>query len=111
MADFENQELGVRFTVPDRITVRQQLLYMGTLATREGDDILVRQWAAARTLIQDWHSEMFPDPAADLDSVEDRRIAKTLIWAGRTVLDHVIGLDAIPKARSRSSSRSQKAKT
>jgi hypothetical protein len=86
-----------KFEIPDRPTVRQQMMYIGK--TSGGADGLypLRFWDGARALITEWKCEKFPNKDADLDSVDDPVIADILLWAGLQVWTHISSLEELPK--------------
>lgn len=97
MAQFENETLGARFTVPDAITVRQQLAYFSARQAGAGADTFETHWRAAIPLLKDWQCEWLPDPAVDLGSLTDPRAAKAILWATARVASHLATLEAVPK--------------
>lgn len=103
MADYENQEFGVHFSVPDRLTVRQQLAYLGAVATSQAEEALERQWIAGVALLKTWQCETIPDPQADLGVVDDPRMVRIIIWVGNRIAEHVRKLEALPFPTSNAS--------
>ena len=85
------------FTVPDRITVRQQLAYYSTAAGLPDKKMFERTWEAAVDLVTDWECVLFPDYKQSLDEVTSPKIAEIIVWAGQQVRTHINSLDAIPK--------------
>jgi hypothetical protein len=85
----------VRFTVADRITVRQQMAYLSD-ATASNRPHIERLWLGAAALIQEWDCELFSKDV-DLDEVTDARITEIMVWAALQVRNHVNSLDEIPK--------------
>ena len=97
MATYENEKLGVSFTLPDKLTVRQQLDWRGRVFETEGTTFL-RHWQAVKPLIEDWAYE--PDPVLediDIDTATDKALADVIFWASNEAAGHMAGLDAIPK--------------
>lgn len=111
MAEFINKELDVRFTVPDELTVRQQLQFKARVyrGAQVSDDMYIRYWEGAVGLIQDWsgaekngkgykESKTLPDPfEVDLDKETSHRVGDVLFWVGTTIAGHMYNLDNIEK--------------
>ena len=97
--DYKNERLGVRFVVPDNVTVRQQLAYYGAYGYEGvGRDRFVRMWNAALELIEGWECESHPDPKAiDLDTDTSPTTAQIVLWAGSEVSVHMANLEDVPK--------------
>lgn len=110
--EFKNKELGLRFTVPDRPTIKQQLDYRGWIFTLREGGIFWRQWKAAGSLIEEWKCEAIPDyehlyetketsseekDAIFLDTDTNPQITDIIMWVGAEVAMFVVGLEAIPK--------------
>lgn len=86
----------VRFTIPDRPTVRQQMAYFSEATGTQREAHLERLWLGARSLIQDWECELFACDV-DLDLVSDPRIMEIMLWAAIQVRDHLNKMDETPK--------------
>lgn len=99
MATFkrENDQTPCTFTVPDKITVKQQLEYFSAAGGSAGNEYWFRLWQAAKTLIQDWQCEIMPDIDTDLETVTDPQISGVVVWAGVKVSEHINSLQAISK--------------
>src|SRR3990172_5687421 len=68
MKTFENTELGVKFDLPEDITLRQELNYFSTVDPSV--PWMLAAWQAAMTLVKNWEGETIPDPhKPDLDRV------------------------------------------
>jgi len=100
MAEFTNERLGVRFTLPDSITVRQQLQYRGR-AFNAGlltEDVYVRHWVGMLALLGEWECELVPDPKQlDLDTSTDPRVADIVFWVSNMAANHMVELESVPK--------------
>lgn len=95
---YENETLGVVFTLPDTFTVRQQLAYRSKIAQAADESAFVRVWLGAVSVMQDWQCEHVPDPAAlDLDATDDRKTADIVQWTANTVAGHMADLETPPK--------------
>jgi hypothetical protein len=92
MAEYANADLGVSFSVPDALTVRDQLKFY---SAGQGSDApwMEQMWESARTVIKDWKCEVLPDLKADLDKVTDVRVTRIVAWVGATVARHMTGLE------------------
>ncbi len=97
MAEFSNKERGVRFTLPDSITVRDQLHYYGVIAESLTLDTYERYWEAAKLLIENWECKKLPDIHADLGELNDPKITTMILWVGTQVLTHIGDLDSVSK--------------
>lgn len=98
MADFESEALGVKFSIPDAIPVRHQLLFRGGVWGRKGSDNFIRFWEGAKELVQNWECELIPDPQAlDMDQETNPRIADIVQYVGITTAGHITDLGAVPK--------------
>ncbi len=87
----------VRFTVPDRPTVKQQLQYFSEIAVAEGRVMLERYWAGAVPLIEEWECDALNDYKISLDDIDNPSETEVIIWAGMRVMEHMNGLKDIPK--------------
>lgn len=85
------------FEIPDRPTVRQQILYFGAATGLERIDSMLRYWEGAKQLIQKWECEVMPDYKISLDELTDPTQAQIVMWAGLQVVQYMNGLDDIPK--------------
>ena len=95
-AEFKDKERGVRFTLPEKINVRDQLRYFDGLADDEVSD-LERYWLAAVAIIQDWECEKLPDRNIDLGELHDIDVTGIVIWTGTTVLNYMNRSEGTPK--------------
>lgn len=95
--EFKRENPDCSFTVPDTVTVRQQMAYFSLATLRPDADLWERLWDGARTMIQDWNCPLFPDASANLDSVSNPQITAVLIWASARVQGHIAGLELVPK--------------
>ena|SRR3990172_7663486 len=96
--EYKNEDPKVRFTVPDKPTVRQQLEYLGAATTFGSKDLFTALWRGAQTLIQDWECKLIPDhQKADLDKLTDLKQTEVILWVGRQVREFVNSLEEVPK--------------
>lgn len=107
--EYINENLGLRMTVPKRITVREQMRYRGRIWGFAEEDVFLRHWLGAIGLIVDWTSteydangflpySVLPDPAdLDLETAEDPAITNSIHWAGNTIAGHVGNLGTVKK--------------
>ena len=99
MATFqrENDLAPCKITVPDKVTVKQQLEYFSVAGGLAGNEYWLRLWEAAKTIIQDWECELMPDVDTDLDTLTNPLVTGVLIWAGIQVSDHINSLQVVSK--------------
>lgn len=96
--EFINTDFGVSFSLPERVTVRQQLGYISEAGLARGRDLFERYWYGARNLVQNWQCELIPDPMIlDLDKATDPKIAMIVTWVGIEVKGYMDRLDTLPK--------------
>ena len=94
----EYKKDNVRFTLPDRPTVRQQLAYFGAVGDAKGADRFVRYWEGAKTLIVDWECAAMPEiDKIDLDSLTNPSDVLVILFAGSQTAVYMSGLEDIPK--------------
>ena len=98
MADYESATYGVKFSVPDVMTVRQQLAFRSELFMASDAQKFERFWIGSQHLIEDWECELIPDFAGlDLATETDPNIADIVNWVGTTVAGHISKMGIIPK--------------
>lgn len=96
MAEYRNEALGARFTLPDRPSVRQQLaFYSEAGAIVRGPDLYERIWRGALTLMSDWECSALPDPHVDPETLTDQRAARVIMWAANVTLGHMNRLEEL----------------
>lgn len=95
--DFERANPDCKFSVPDKVTVRQQLAYYSETAAASGSDIFERYWQGAKALITSWQCEIMPDHKIDLATVTNPKIAELVVWAGVSVKNYLDTLEELPK--------------
>lgn len=96
--NFDNDKLGVHFTLPDKVTVRDQLAYFSNAGLAHGKQLFERFWLGAVSIIQNWKCDLIPDiEKFDLDAATDPNITNIVIWVGMRVKEHMDSLDDIPK--------------
>lgn len=67
-------------------------------ATREDSQRLIRNWEAAKQLIETWQCDRLPDlTKIDLDKLTDPTDCTILLWAGNQVWTFMNELDDLPK--------------
>jgi hypothetical protein len=95
--DYESESLGVSFSLPDRLTVREQLAYRER-AFMTGDSVFERIWLGAVPLIKNWKCDHIPDPAAvDLATETSAKVARVVAYVANVAAEHVASLDDVPK--------------
>lgn len=109
--EYINERLDIRFTLPDRPTVGQQLRYRGhVFATGTfTDDVYLRYWAGFLGLFEEWTSakkskdkykpcDFLPDPKeVNFETQTDMRVTDAVMWAGNTAAGYMMSLDELPK--------------
>lgn len=111
--EFKVKELGLKFSIPDRPTVAQQLAYSGQIFATRDADIFWRNWMAATALITEWECKAIPDyrkvyqsrvegeePDAEavyLDEETNPTVAHALIRVGNEVGLFLAALEDVPK--------------
>ncbi len=98
--EYVNENLGVKFTLPDEVTVRQQLAYRGRVfaAGLLTEDIYLRYWSGFLALYDSWECKLLPDPKGlDVDSATDPGIADLIFWVGNRTAQHMLNLEELPK--------------
>src|SRR3990172_11722839 len=96
--EYKNDHPKVRFTVPDKPTVRQQLEYLGEATTIGGKDLFLALWRSALILIEDWECKLIPDPhKLGLEKANDLKVTEVITWTGMRVREFVNSLNEVPK--------------
>lgn len=102
MAEYENEALGVKFTLPDRLNPFQQLAFDGRIAQATGGPY-VRFWYGAVELIELWECESIPvlrdfNLHEDVDDAEQFKAIMDIVkFVANTTATHMIELEAVPK--------------
>lgn len=94
--EFVHEELETRFTVPERPTVRQQLLYKGEIGFAMNAEMYLKTWRGAKLLIQDWECPHL-SLDDDINEIDSPSAAKVIQWAGMQVWRYILDLEDIPK--------------
>lgn len=98
MAEYKNDKLGVSFSVPESVPVRQQLRFKSAIAASDKLDTYEQFWKGALVVIQDWKCEALPDPAVlDMDKDTRKITADVVAWVGNQVAAHMFSLEDVPK--------------
>ncbi len=100
--EFTNEDLGVRFTLPDAPTVGQQLRYRGRVYATGffSEDVYIRTWLGFLALYQEWECEAVPNPKElDLEKETGPKVADVVMWVGNQTARHMNSLEAeaVPK--------------
>lgn len=85
----------VRFTIPDKVTVRQQMAYLSE-ASASSRPHIERLWIGAVAMIEEWECSLF-QKGVNLDEVTDPRVTDVMVWVAIQVRNHMNGLDEVPK--------------
>ena len=94
--EYRDDELGLKFEVVDRPTVRLQLLYKGAMGMSPGEEVFVRLWDAAKLMITKWECE-YLELEDNIDKIDNPKAAEVIEFAGLAVYSHINGLEEIPK--------------
>lgn len=93
---YENESLGVKFSMPGSLTLREHNAYRTRLIDNLGQDATTRQWFAVLPLIEDWECELILDPVAlDLDKPATWKVADVLQWVTNTAVGHLLEMDDV----------------
>jgi hypothetical protein len=95
--EFKHELLNTRFTIPDRITVRQQLAFISEASSPRTKDLMENLWTATRLLILEWECPHLPDRDTNLDSIDSPKAADVILWASLQVRNYIQRMDEIPK--------------
>lgn len=109
MSEYVNEDLGVRFTMPDAPTVGQQLKYRGRVfaAGQFTDDVYSRYWQGLLAVVDEWTGtekngkgyeacKLIPDPQKlDFEKETSIRVADVVQWAGNTAARHMLSLEEV----------------
>lgn len=95
---YESENLGVSFSLPERLTVREHMQFRARLVDALAEDAYTRYWLAVLPLVEDWQCEVIPDPAAlDLDAFISWKVADVMQYVANTAAAHMLSLDDVPK--------------
>lgn len=95
--DFNRDKpVKISFTVPDKLTVRQQMAYFSESTGMDSKGHLERLWTGARAVIENWSCDLF-ELDADIDTITNPDITETMLWAAAQVRNHVNKLDEVSK--------------
>lgn len=102
MAEISNDELGVKFSVPDNPTVFQILVFDSKLQESIRQPTFLKLWETAKTVISDWDCEIFPDYKIPLDQIDGEekdmnKIARIVEFVGGHTIAWRNGLDLVSK--------------
>ena len=93
--EFKRDEL--KFNIPDKITVRQQLTYFSEITNVSAEkDFMIRLWFGARSLFTNWECSLFSQDV-DIETEDNPKVTELILWAALQVRDHMNSLDRIPK--------------
>ena len=98
MAEYESTKLGVKFSVPDELNIRQQVSFRSELFLSKDMERFERFWIGAQHLIEEWECELIPDRAElNLATETNPAIADIVNWTGTTMAGHLAMIGAVPK--------------
>ncbi len=97
MPEFKITEYGLTFEVPDEPSVMDLLRFDSARVDAMGGQAYLSLWEMAKTVITKWECEIFPDHRADLNKINDPRVARMIEAAGVQVSRWRRMLDETPK--------------
>ena len=96
--EYESTKFGVKFSIADALTVRQQLAFRSELFLTKDMDRFERFWIGSQHLVDDWECELIPDMGKlDLETETNPAVADIVNWVGTTVAGHLAMIGAVPK--------------
>ena len=97
MAEYKNDELEASFTLPDSVTIRQELAYDSAVALEgRGVSSYERLWKGLQVIAENWqcpHVQL----TDSLERVEGRKALEVIKWAGLLGYSHMLALRETPK--------------
>lgn len=98
MAEYKHPSLPVKFSLPDKLTVRDQLAYYSAVGDAFGEPTWIRYWRGASELVRDWECELIPNiKELDIDAETNPDIATIAIWVGKQVVGILTEMESVPK--------------
>jgi len=94
---YEEPELGVSFTIPDKLTVGVQLEYHSIRDFYEPEEKWLKTWEASKVIVEDWKCGLLPDMEKLNINQTDPRITKIVRWTAGEAAAHMAGLESVPK--------------
>lgn len=95
---FENEELGVSFSLPEKITVRQHMTIKSRMVLMYNiDDYYLIVWNAISKFIEDWDCELIPEKEKLDTESEDLKISEILFWACTKANAWLTDLESVEK--------------
>lgn len=90
---------GCSLTLPDTVTVREQLRYASAVSFEfDNKEKILAWWEGAKLIIDKWECEAIPDyKNFDIDTSEDPDHANIIAWAASTCFNHMMRLRNVPK--------------
>ena len=96
--EYESTRFGVKFSIADELTVRQQLMFRSELFLTRGEDRFERFWIGSQHLVDDWECALVPDMAKlDLETETSPAVADIVNYVGTRVAGHLAMIGAVPK--------------
>lgn len=98
MAEYKHPSLPVKFSLPDKLTVRDQVAFYSAVGDAFGEPTWIRYWYGTIPIIETWECDVIPEPGnLDMDEETDPQIAEIIVWVGARTFEHMQGLGRIPK--------------
>jgi hypothetical protein len=95
--EFKNEALGLRFVIPDFISVEQQLEFTSESVSSRGRDLLKNIWSASKLLITEWECQYLPDISTNLKTIGSPKAHDVITWVCLEVRNYMQRLDDVPK--------------
>ena len=95
--EVKNDDLGVSFTLPDKLSVFDQLQYKSLMIpTKESKGMYNILWLAAKELVDNWKCKSLKI-GTDLKTITDPAAADIVEFVGLKVFAHYNSVEKLPK--------------
>ncbi len=97
----ENEKLGVSFSLPKKLNVRQQLGIKSRMVLMyDINDYYMIFWQAVLPIIEDWQCDRIPSPAdIDMNNETDPQVTDIIVWVCSRVNTWLQDLEGVEKKR------------
>jgi len=97
--EYKNDALEVSFSLPDAITVRQQLNIKSRMVMMfDIDDYYMIFWNSLLPVIENWKCKTIPDPKElDMNESTDPKVARIVVWVCTEANRWFTGLESVEK--------------
>ena len=98
MKKYANEELGVKFALKEKYTIRDILGQRERILFAVDYDWYSRYWLASISMLENWECEEIPVPEdLDLEADATRKVVDIIQWVANEVAAHMSELDNVPK--------------